>query len=667
MCGIIGFLAPVGRYNEEALGPMALAMAQTLEHRGPDGFGVWSDAEAVVALAHRRLSIQDLSAAGTQPMASACGRYVITYNGELYNFGELRHELAARGHGFRGHCDTEVVLAAVREWGLTRALERFQGMFAFGLWDRERRELSLVRDRVGKKPLYYGWCGGSFLFASELKALRPHPDFDPEIDHDALGLLIQYSFIPTPYSIFRSIRKLPPGTVLTVPLADAHQEGQPRSYWSARQVAERGEHQPFPGDMDAAIEALDALLRDAVQGRMVADVDLGALLSGGIDSTTVVALMQTLSPRPVKTFTIGFQEPEFNEAEHAKAIARHLGTEHTELTVTARETLEMIPQLPTLYDEPLADASAIPTFIVSRLARSRVTVALSGDGGDELFGGYTRYLSTLRQWDRCKRYPLVLRRLSAGALGRAARLGWQWSTEAGAKGQDRPWARRPVGAKLEKRSRRLGAADPVDLFTRISSYWDDPGEVVLGAKPVPSVLSDLGLRAAVSQPLQAMMYLDFMGFMLDDILVKVDRASMAVGLEIRSPLLDHRIVELAWSLPLGLRIGPGGGKYVLRALLERYVPRALTERPKQGFNVPVAEWLRGPLRPWAEALLDPQRIDAEGLLDPEVVTRLWHQHLSGWGNRKNVLWSILMFQAWHEAWSSPAAGQAEATPVPAIA
>jgi asparagine synthase (glutamine-hydrolysing) len=664
MCGITGFLTPVGRYNEEALDSMVLRMSQTLEHRGPDGFGIWSDAEAGVALAHRRLSIQDLSAAGRQPMVSACGRYLITYNGEIYNFRELGDELAALGHSFRGHSDTEVVLAAVSQWGLAGALERFHGMFAFGLWDRNRRELSLVRDRVGKKPLYYGWCRGSLLFASELKALRPHPDFEPEIDQDALGLFIRYSFIPTPYSIFKPIRKLPPGTHLTVSLADAHREGHPQVYWSAREVAEHGERQPFSGDMDAATGSLDRLLHDAIQGRMVADVDLGALLSGGIDSTTVVALMQTLSPRPVKTFTIGFQEPEFNEAEHAKAIARHLGTEHTELYVTARETMEMIPRLPTLYDEPLADASAIPTFIVSRLARSQVTVALSGDGGDELFGGYTRYLSTLKQWQRWRRYPLALRRLSAGALRRAARLGWEWSADA--KGPGRPRARKPVSAKLEKKSRRLSAVDPVDLFARASSYWDQPGEVVLGARPAASALSDPGLRADVSQPLQSMMYLDFMGFMLDDILVKVDRASMAVGLEIRSPFLDHRIVELAWSLPLGLRIGPGGGKYVLRRLLERYVPRTLTERPKRGFNVPVAEWLRGPLRPWAEALLDPQRIGEQGLLDPQAVTRLWHQHLSGWGNRKNVLWSILMFQAWHEAWGS-SVGQDEATPVPASA
>ena len=662
MCGITGFLAPAGRYDEERLEALAQAMSRTLAHRGPDGFGVWSDAGAGITLAHRRLSIQDLSEAGTQPMVSACGRYVISYNGELYNFRALRHELIALGHGFRGQSDTEVALAAVSQWGLDRALERFQGMFAFALWDRERRELSLVRDRVGKKPLYYGWCRGSFLFASELKALRPHPDFDPEIDHDALGLLIRYSFIPTPYSIFRSIRKLTPGTRLTVSLDDAHREGQSRTYWSAREVAERGEHRPFGGDMTAAVDELDALLRDAVQGRMVADVDLGALLSGGIDSTTVVALMQTLSPRAVKTFTIGFREPEFNEAEHAKAIAHHLGTEHTELYVTARETLDMIPRLPTLYDEPLADASAIPTYIVSRLARSRVTVALSGDGGDELFGGYTRYLSTLRQWERWKRYPLVLRRAGAGALRRAARLGRQGPAEAGAIRS----SRRPVAAKAEKKARRLGAADPVDLFTRVSAYWDEPGDVVLGARSVPSTLDDPDLRATVSQPLQAMMYLDFMGFMLDDILVKVDRASMAVGLEVRSPFLDQRVVELAWSLPLGLRVGPGGGKYVLRTLLERYVPRTLTERPKRGFNVPVAEWLRGPLRPWAEALLEPRRIEAEGLLDPKTVTRLWHQHLGGWGNRKNVLWSILMFQAWHEAWERPSARQGE-PPLPASA
>jgi len=403
--------------------------------------------------------------------------------------------------------------------------------------------------------------------------------------------------------------------------------------------------------LEAATDELDRLLEHAVRGRMIADVDMGALLSGGIDSSAVVALMQKTSARPVKTFTIGFEDPEFNEAEHAAAVASHLGTEHTELYVTAHQTLELIPRLPQIYDEPLADASAIPTFIVSQLARSHVTVALSGDGGDELFGGYTRYLSTLRQWDKWKRYPYALRHGTATAMG--------WLARAGHAGSDRPVApgqrpHRPLFAKLDKKSRRLGARDPLDLFARVSSYYGDPTRLVPGARPVATALTDPRLQPRVRDPLQRMMYLDFVGFMVDDILVKVDRASMAVSLELRSPLLDHRIVEFAWSLPLEQRIGPGGGKYVLRRLLDRYVPRTLTERPKRGFNVPIAEWLRGPLRPWAEELLDPARLREQGLLNPGEVRRLWHQHLAGWGNRKNIVWSLLMFQAWLDTWGDAA-------------
>ena len=665
MCGISGFLTHVGRFDAPGLGAIAQRMSDTLRHRGPDDAGVWVDAAQGLALGHRRLSIQDLSAAGKQPMVSACGRYVITYNGEVYNFPALRAELEARGERFRGHSDTEVILAAVDAWGLTKTLERLQGMFAFALWDRQERTLTLVRDRVGKKPLYYGWCGKSLLFGSELKALQAHPDFDGEIDRDALGLFMQYSWIPAPYSIYRSIRKLPPGCFLTLSTGDARGDAAPQAYWSARAVAERGEREPFSGTIDQAADALDALLRDATGRRMIADVGLGALLSGGIDSTTVVALMQALSPQPVKTFTIGFEDPEYNEAEHAKAIARHLGTEHTELYVTARETLEVIPSLPTMYDEPMADVSAIPTFVVSQLARRAVTVALSGDGGDELFGGYNRYFSILKQWSQWRGRPLPLRRGTATALRWLSQQGWEWfgrpdASPAAGRSRKTPFA------KLEKKAKRLPAKDPVDLFARASAYCETPGELVLGARPVATAFNADQDRPRLVEDLQSMMYLDFVGFMVDDILVKVDRASMADSLEVRSPILDHRVVEFAWSLPIALRIGPGGGKYVLRKVLERYVPRELTERPKQGFNVPVREWLRGPLHDWAEALLDPRRLDEQGLLDTTAVRRMWQQHRSGWGDRKNMVWSILMFQAWYETWGGSATGS-RYLDIPAIA
>jgi asparagine synthase (glutamine-hydrolysing) len=623
-------------------------MADTLVRRGPDGSGVWADDTTGVALSHRRLSIQDLSPAGHQPMESACGRFVITFNGEVYNFRPLRVDLEQAGRRFRGHSDTEVILAAVREWGLDAALPKMQGMFAFGLWDRERQTLTLVRDRVGKKPLYYGWFGDTFLFGSELKALRQHPEFRADIDRDVLGTFIQYSWIPSPYSIFRGVKKLPPGMSLTIAARGAQASAQPRAYWSAREAAERGEHEPFSGSREAAVEALDALLRDAVAERMIADVSLGAMLSGGFDSTLVVAVMQALSREPVRTFSIGFHEAEYNEATHAKAVAAHLGTEHTELYVSSQEAMGVIPDLPTLYDEPFADASQIPTFLVSRLARNDVTVALTGDGGDELFAGYTRYPSALKNWRKTGGTPLMLRRAAEAVARRSLNAGFSLLERLPAG--ERGWAAKAgkALAKLERKMERWGATDPVDMFARMSVHGLSNDRFVPGARALPTVLNDRSRWPDVREPLQAMMYLDALGFMSDDILVKVDRASMGVSLEVRSPLLDHRIMEFAWSLPVALRIGPGGGKLVIRDLLARYVPRAMTDRPKAGFNVPVGEWLRGPLRDWAADLLAPARIRGQGLLDDRAVQRLWQQHQSGWRNHKNLVWSLLMFQAWYD-------------------
>jgi asparagine synthase (glutamine-hydrolysing) len=655
MCGIAGFRSSGARLAPDGLRRITQAMTATLVHRGPDDTDLWIDPEAGIALGHRRLSIIDLSAAGRQPMVSACGRYVITYNGEIYNFRELRAQLEQHGHTFRGHSDTEVLLAALAQWGVAEALGRLNGMFAFALWDRQQRHLTLARDRAGKKPLYYGWCGDSFLFGSELKALHAHPAFDATIDRDALGLFVQYSWMPAPYSIYAGIRQLPAGTMLTV------EEGEPgaaeEAYWSAQEVAMRGARTAAAMSLEAATDALEDVLRDAVACRMIADVSLGAFLSGGIDSSTVVALMQSVSSKPVQTFSIGFHEASYNEAEHAKAIAQHLRTDHTELYVTPDDCLEVIPRLPTLYDEPFADFSQIPTFLVSRLARSKVTVALSGDGGDELFGGYNDYAKNVRDWQRqlaVWRYcpPAVRRRLAnlMTDLGQAGQRALGIDPADAAAGAVRTRLAKELG-KLEKHGKRIAPSDSgAALHARLRARVERAEELVLGARSVQSGLTDPEGWAGVADPLLGMMLVDFTTYMADDILTKVDRASMGVSLEVRCPLLDPRVIELAWSLPSSMRMGPKGGKHILQNLLARHVPRALFERPKQGFNIPIEEWLRGPLRNWAEALLDEHRLHMEGYLRPRPVRRIWEDHLSGQRPRTFLVWSLLSFQAWHETW-----------------
>ena len=629
MCGICGFLVEGGgSEHETALDVAVRRMADTLVHRGPNAAGTWVDAARGVAFGHRRLSILDLSPEGAQPMVSACGRYVLVYNGEIYNFRELRAELEAHGHEFRGHSDTEVLVEAISHWGAEAAPSRCDGMFALAVWDRREATLTLARDRLGKKPLYYGRCGGLFFFASELKALRAHPAFRPEIDRDALGLFVQYSYIPTPHSIFEGVHKLEPGTTLAVDPAKPAEALHPQAFWSTREVAERGVREPFRGSPEQAVEALHGLLLDAVGRRMVADVDLGALLSGGIDSSTVVSLMQAQSSTPVRTFTVGFREARYDEAQYAEAIARHLGTEHTAVTVTPRDALEAIPRLPHLYDEPFADTSQIPTYLVSQLARQHVTVALSGDGGDELFAGYNRYARCLGRWRWLSRLPAAARTRLARGLERAAHAG-------------------PVAlGRLDRWADVLAATGPKDLFARMNARCRDAADFVPAAGPASTVLRDETRQARLPDPLQWMMYADQTGHMIDDILVKVDRASMGVGLEVRSPLLDHRVVEQAWRYPLDLKWRAGQRKWLLRRVLERYVPARLTERPKMGFGVPLGAWLRGPLRDWAEALLDERRLREGGLLDPEAVRRAWQQHLTGGWDRRFLLWNILTFQAW---------------------
>lgn len=641
MCGIAGILERAGA--DRALEQTAASMVEALRHRGPDAGGVWCDPESGIALAHRRLSILDLSPAGAQPMHSASGRYVISYNGELYNVRPLSAELKGRGATFRGHSDTEVLLAAVEAWGLEEALRRANGMFAFALWDREERALTLARDRVGKKPLYYGWFDGVFLFGSELSALRRHPRFDARLDRDALGSFLRYGWLPQQRSIFAGCRKLPAASTLRVTAAGA--EAEPRAWWSARSAALRGAQQPFAGDYPQAVERLDSLLRDAVADRMLADVPLGALLSGGTDSSAVVGVMQSLSAQPVRTFSIGFEEPRYDESAFAAEVAAHLRTQHRELVVTAKDCLELVPRMPEFYDEPFADVSQIPTLLVCRLAREDVTVALTGDGGDETFGGYRHYFDALEDWRRLASVPRPLRGAAGAVLAAAGRASWLLARPRSAP-DEKLAAWRRAGAKLEHAVRGFGAEDPADLLARRFARIADAGTLVegLAEERVPRVaapLTDLPL-----EPLRAMMLHDYRGYLCDDILVKVDRASMAFGLEARAPLLDVRIAELAWSLPTTFLVDASGGKRILKQVLERYVPRRLTERPKRGFGVPIGAWLRGPLRGWAEDLLAEPALRRDGVLRSRAVRRIWEQHLCGWRDHGDVLWSILTFCAW---------------------
>jgi len=655
MCGLTGFWQPDGLAAQEAVA-LARRMADTLIHRGPDDAAVWADAAAGIALAHRRLAILDLSPAGHQPMVSACGRYVVAFNGEIYNHLELRSELEKVGAGgtagfaWRGHSDTETLLAAIETWGLLSTLEKSVGMFALALWDRQTHTLTLARDRLGEKPLYYGWQGGAFLFGSELKALRAHPAFAGEIDRDALALYMRHNAVPAPHSIYRDIRKLPPGTTLTLDVTAQRQRAWPAplAYWSARRAAQAGLADAFAGSEVEAVNVLEQHLKRAVAGQMLADVPLGAFLSGGIDSSLVVALMQAQSSRPVKTFTIGFHEADYNEAAHAAAVARHLGTEHTELYVTPQQALDVIPRLPTLYDEPFADSSQIPTFLVAQLARQHVTVALSGDGGDELFGGYNRYFWARQLWRRIDGMPRLARALAARGL-RALPPAW-WNRLFALAGPLVPGRLRYAnpGDKLHKLAGLLAAERPEAIYRHLVSHWDDPASMVIGATEPPTAVTDPAAWLDCADFEQRMMLLDAMTYLPDDILVKVDRAAMGVSLETRVPLLDHRVFEFAWRLPLSMKIRDGQGKWPLRQVLYRHVPKTLIERPKMGFGVPLDSWLRGPLRAWGEALLDDSRLKQEGYFDPAPIRRKWAEHLSGRRNWQYHLWDVLMFQAWLE-------------------
>lgn len=627
-------------------------MAAALRHRGPDDGGAWADAACGVALGARRLAVVDLSQEGHQPMASTSGRWVLSYNGEVYNHQDLRRRLETKRVTFRGHSDTEVMLAAVETWGLAQALARLNGMFALALWDRRERKLHLVRDRLGEKPLYYGWQGPVFLFGSELKALRRHPDFSAQVDRRVLALYLSRNCVPAPHAIYAGVAKLPPGTSLTIGATEmATRRCQPVPYWTASAAVEAGAPARTASTAPDLVDELEELLREAVGLRMEADVPVGAFLSGGTDSSLVAALMQAQSRRPVRTFTVGFEDRAYDESSEAAAVARHLGTDHVELRVSAADALGVIPELPVVYDEPFADSSQIPTFLVSRLARHHVTVCLSGDGGDELFGGYNRYVWSKPTWERINRLPLSLRRAAAGLL--AAPPPGVWDSAFQRLGPLLPAhlrVRNP-GTKVTKLASVLGVASIEEMYARLASQWADPASLVVGledevgleGKPGPV---DPVLPASLADPVEAMMYLDLTTYLHDDILTKLDRASMAVSLEARVPLLDHRVVEMAWRLPLEAKLREGQTKWLLRQVLYRHVPPALIERPKMGFGLPVGTWLRGPLRPWAEDLLAEGRLRREGFFHPAPIRTAWQAHLSGRREAQYELWGVLMFQAW---------------------
>jgi len=647
MCGITGFLNISENIDRASFQSTIERMMEPLRHRGPDDSGEWVDARSGIALGFRRLAILDLSPAGHQPMLSADDRYVIVFNGEVYNFDQLRNQLASLGHTFRGHSDTEIMLASICQWGIQEAVQRFNGMFAFALWDRGEHRLSLVRDRLGIKPLYYGWSGNIFLFGSELKALKAHPAFQAEIDRDALALYLRHNYIPAPYTIYAGFRKLLPGTILTLAGNQPGEYPDPVPYWSARQVAESGVARPFEGSDQDAVGELDALLRESVRERMIADVPLGAFLSGGIDSSAVVALMQVQSSRPVQTFTIGFHEAGYDEADHAREVARRLGTDHTEFYVTPQEAQAVIPRLPTLFDEPFADSSQIPTFLVSELARRHVTVSLSGDGGDELFGGYNRYSWARKIWKATGWMPGAFRTFGSAALRRTPPAAW----DALLSNRLIPprWRISEPGEKIRKIAEIFSADSPEAIYLNLVSHWKDPAAVVRGAAEPATLLTCRDAWARLPDYTSWMMYMDLVAYLPDDILVKVDRASMGVSLESRLPYLDdHRVVEFAWRLPLRMKIRKGQGKWLLRQVLYQYVPSWMVERPKKGFGVPIDSWLKGPLRGWVEALLDERRLKDESFFNPEPIRQKWQEHLAGKHNWQYYLWDVLMFQAWLE-------------------
>lgn len=643
MCGIVGFWAEsTGESNRE----IVCSMMERLDHRGPDDEGFWLDKNTGLAMAHKRLSIIDLSSAGHQPMISPCGRYVLTYNGEIYNHHELRDELDKHNCNiqWRGHSDTETLLAVLQFWGVEKGLKKLNGMFAFALWDNSERILYIARDRLGEKPLYYGRTGSVFLFGSELKALTEHPSWRGRVDRDSLALYMRYNYVPAPWSIFHGIKKLPPAHYAVIQ-HDGKEISQAFCYWDVKKIAEEGVgYAADINDTEDMANALDDLLQEAVGLRMEADVPLGTFLSGGYDSTMVTAQMQKQSSTPVRTFSIGFEEKGYNEADHALAVANQLKTDHTELYVTPAEAQAVIPKLPAIWDEPFADSSQIPTFLVSQLARRHVTVSLSGDGGDELFGGYTRYFIGGRLGSQLTRVPHLIRSIGASALKRfpAQTLNSLGTLFPGIVNHQ------ALGDKLHKLADVLTVDDGDSFYHGLVSHWKEPERVVLGSKEPETIFHNKEQWPNSLTLVERMMYFDTITYLPDDILTKVDRASMAVSLEARVPLLDHRVVEFAWKLPTSMKMRDGQGKWLFKEVLFRYLPQELMERPKMGFGVPIEYWLRGPLRQWAEELLSEDRLKKQGFFEPKIIRKYWQEHLSGVRRWHYYLWNVLMFQAWLE-------------------
>jgi asparagine synthase (glutamine-hydrolysing) len=648
MCGIAGGLTG-SRFRE--LASALPAMTDALAHRGPDDAGRWTDDSCGIALGHRRLAVVDLSPKGHQPMSSRSGRYHIVFNGEIYNHDQIRLEIEKRVRpNWCGHSDTETLLEAINEWGVLQAIERCHGMFAFALWDAEERKLTLARDRMGEKPIYYTLQSDTFLFGSELKSLRAVRDFRTTISPDALRLLLRYNYIPAPYSIYEGVHKLRPGTLLNVTLKDVEcgTLPEPITYWSVAQAVAKGRKNPYSGTLADAADELERLLSGAIGEQMIADVPLGAFLSGGVDSSAVVALMQNQAQKPVKTFTIGFHEAAYDEAAHAQAVARHLRTEHTQLYLTEVEAAAVIPKLPAIYDEPFSDSSQIPTFLVSKLARAHVTVSLSGDGGDELFAGYNRYAWGNDLWNMVGWMPSRARSLASRALLGLSPQTWDRIARSAQVVRQKSMRARNPGDKLHKLAAVLPSKTANDLYHNLVSNWKDPGAVVRHGKEPTTALSGSLDPASSRDFTERMMYLDQVSYLPDDILVKLDRAAMAVSLETRVPMLDHRMVEFAWTLPLAMKVTGRQTKLVLREVLYKYVPRELVERPKTGFGIPLDAFLRGALRDWAEALLDEKRLSGEGFFDPRPIREKWREHLLGHRNWSYDLWAVLMFQAWLE-------------------
>jgi asparagine synthase (glutamine-hydrolysing) len=651
MCGIAGFWTSDSRASGTAAEATARRMADAIRHRGPDSDGLWFDPEAGLALAHRRLSILDVSPAGAQPMSSHSGRYVIVFNGEIYNHLDLRTELEAASDGiaWRGHSDTETLLAAFDIWGIERTLQRSIGMFAYAVWDIKERTLVLARDRMGEKPLYYGWSGSTFLFGSELKALRAFPGFVNALNRDAVTAYLRYSYVPAPHSIYDGIYKLPPASYILFASADRSSASEPIAYWSFKDIAEKGVSDPFGGSYQERSAALEQVLQTVTASQMLSDVPLGAFLSGGVDSSLITALMQSQSGQAVRTFSIGFELARFNEAELAREVARHLKTQHTEFIVTESDALAVVPDLPGIFDEPFADSSQIPTILLSRLTRQSVTVAMSGDGGDEMFGGYNRYLFGPDLWQRTGQLPKPVRK----ALGVGAKGMQRMFTAGSASGAQRLAARAglPVTAidRLSKFGGAVANADSFDeLYRELVSTWPQPSSIALHTGRASSLLDEESYVPSLEGKAERMMALDALSYLPDDIMVKVDRSAMSASLETRAPFLDQRVVEFAWRLPLADKIEGRIGKRILRDMLYTKVPKALIERPKQGFAIPVDTWLRGGLKDWAASLLSPQALQRSGVLNADSVTRVWQDHCSGRENAGTKLWTVLMLQAWLE-------------------